>query len=201
MGDCKSTGSLRLAGGLDGVFGRAALLFSLRNAPRIFAPLLPNDTTFLTSERTPLLEQLCPEFTAEDAIVILASLDAGQLEDRRRRGEYNPVAVLQWFEEHRDELNADLREQFASLPIFPSVKSLRPLPALYLPGGFEDSLGVADILDSRVSDRLFSFLRELGIRQLTFEEYAGHHIPQAFAKGSTLDKEGGSSWYAGEAHW
>ncbi len=184
----RQLGACALASGLDGRLWPCRSTFQSGERTRdLFAPLLPNDTTFLTSERTPLFEQLCPEFTAKEAIVILASLDAEQLEDKRRRGEYNPVAVLQWFEEHRDELNADLRKQLANLPIFPSVNSLRPLPTLYLPGGFEDALGVADILDSRVPDRLFSFLRELGIRQLTFEEYAGHHIPQAFAKGSTLD--------------
>ena len=179
----RQLGACALASGLDGRLWPCRSAFqSDERARDIFAPLLPNDTTFLTGEPTPLLEELCPEFTAEDAIDILASLDAKQLEDKRRCGEYNPVAMLQWFEEHRDELNADLCKQLANLPIFPSVKSLRPLPALYLPGGFEDALSVADILDSRVPDRLFSFLRGLGIRQLTFEEYAGHHIPQGFRK-------------------
>ena len=133
------------------------------------------------------MEQLCPEFTVEKAIEILASLDAGQLEERRRSGDYNPVAVLQWFEERRSELTADLRAQLASLPIFPSATNLRSLPELWLPGGFEDSLGVAGILDSKMPDSLSSFLRNLGVRQFMFEDYAERYIPRAFAKGSTVD--------------
>ena len=99
------------------------------------------------------------------------------------------MAVLQWFEEHRSELTADLRAQLASLPIFPSATDLRPLQELWLPGGFEDSLGVAGILDSNIPDSLASFLRSLGVRQLTFEDYAKLYVPGAFAKDSTVETD------------
>ena len=181
-------GACALAPGLDGRLWPCRSAFRSDERTREqFAPLIPNDETFLAREGIPLLEQLCPEFTVEDAIEILASLDAGQLEERRRSGDYNPVAVLQWFEEHRSELTADLRAQLASLPIFPSATNLRPLPELWLPGGFEDSLSVAGILDSKIPDSLSSFLRNLGVRQLTFEDYAERYIPGAFARGSTVD--------------
>ena len=104
------------------------------------------------------------------------------MEDRRRGGDYNPVAILQWFEEHRSELTSDLRAQLADLPIFPSAKTLRPLEELWLPGGFEDSLGEAGILDSEISDSLASFLRGLGVRQLTFEDYAKRYLPRGLHK-------------------
>ena len=93
------------------------------------------------------------------------------------------MAVLQWFEEHKSELTADLRAELATLPIFPSATNLRPLPELWLPGGFEDSLGVAGILDSKIPDSLSSFLRNLGVRQLTFEDYAERYVPRGLRKG------------------
>ena len=67
-------------------------------------------------------------------------------------------------------------------PIFPSATNLRPLQELWLPGGFEDSLGVAGILDSKVPDSLSSFLRNLGVRQLTFEDYAERYVPRGLRK-------------------
>ena len=181
-------GACSLAPGLDGRLWPCRSAFQTDERTReIFAPLITNDATFLASEGIPLLKQLCPEFTAEDAIGVLASLDPEQLDDRRRSGDYSPVGVLQWFEEHRSELTDDLRAQLADLPIFPSVKSLRPLLELWLPGGFEDSMGEAGILDSEVPDSLSSFLQGLGVRQLTFEDYAKRYIPRAFARGSTVD--------------
>ena len=177
-----------LAPGLDGRLWPCRSAFrSDKRTREIFTPLIPNDETFLASEDIPLLERLCPEFTVGDAIEILASFDTGQLEDRRKGGDYNPVAVLQWFEEHRSDLTADLRAQLADLPIFPSAKSLRSLQELWLPGGFEDSMGEAGILDAEIPDSLSSFLRGLGVRQLTFEDYAKRYVPRAFARGSTID--------------
>ena len=183
-------GACALAPGLDGRLWPCDSAFrSDERTRKQFAPLIPSDETFLARESIPLLEQLCPEFTVEDAIEVLASLDAGQLAERRRVGDFNPVDVLQWFEDHKSELTDDLRAQLASLPIFPSATNLRPLPELWLPGGFEDSLGVAGILDSNIPDSLASFLRNLGVRQLTFRDYAKRYVPGAFEEDGTVDPD------------
>ena len=177
-----------LAPGLDGRIWPCGSAFRADELTcRIFASLIANNATFLERENVPLLEQLCPEFTAADAIKILSSFDAPELEARRRVGDYNPVDVLHWFELHKAELTPDLRKRLASLPIFPSAKNLRPLQNLWLPGGFEDLLGEAGILDSEIPASLFSFLRSLGIRQFTFEDYAMRYIPRAFAQESAVD--------------
>ena len=181
-------GACSLAPGLDGRLWPCRSVFRSDESTReIFASLIPNDKAFLARESIPLLEQLCSKFTVGDAIEILASLDTEQLEQRQKARDYNPVAVIQWFEEHRSELTTDLRVRLADLPIFPSAKTLRPLQELWLPGGFEDSLGEAGILDSEIPDSLSSFLRYLGVRQLTFEDYAKRYVPSAFAKRSTVD--------------
>ena len=178
-----------LAPGLDGRLWPCRSAFRSDQRTRdLFAPLLGNDQTFLTCEDAPLFEQLCPAFSAVNAIALLASSSANKLQDRRRGGAYNPVAVLQWFEERRAKLTVDQRAQLADLAIFPSAHSLCRLKALWLPGGFEDSLGAAGILDASVPDSLAGFLRELGMRPLTFEDYAEHYVPSAFAKDSPVDK-------------
>ena len=84
-------GACSLAPGLDGRLWPCRSAFRSDERTReIFAPLIPNDETFLASEGIPLLEQLCPEFTVGDAIEILASFDTGQLEDRRKGGRLQP---------------------------------------------------------------------------------------------------------------
>ena len=183
-------GACALAPGLDGrLWPCGSASRSDERTRERFASLMPSDETFLIREGISLLEQLCPEFTVQDAIDILTSLDSGQLEERRRSGDYNPLAVLQWFEEHKLALTADLGAQLATLSIFPSATNLRPLSELWLPGGFEDSLGVAGILDSNIPDSLASFLRNLGVRQLTFEDYAKLYVPGAFEKDGTVDSD------------
>lgn len=153
----------------------------------MFAPLMPNDKTFLTHSGVPLLETLCSVFTVPDAIATLASLDMKQY--GRRADDYDPVAILQWFEEHKSDLTNDLRVQLINLSIFPSAQSLHPLGELWLPGGFEDSMGEVDILDSKLLGSLSNFLQDLGARPLTFEDYAMRYVPKAFARESTFDIE------------
>ena len=122
-----------------------------------------------------------------DAIYMLGFMELGQLEGGWKNGEYDPVAVLRWFEEHRSELTAELRAQLAGLPIFPSVGSLHPLTELWLPGGFQDPLDEAGILDSRLPTSLSNFIQDLGIKRLTFEDYAKRYVTRAFERGSTVD--------------
>ena len=183
-------GGCSLAPGLDG------RLWPCHSANRadggtreIFGPLMPSAGTFLDREDVPLLELLCPDFTLKDAIEILAAWDAEQLEECRASGQYDPVAVLQWFDAHKSELTADLRAELASIPMFPSASNLRPLTELWMPGGFEDPLGVAGILDSEILPSLSSFLQSLGVRHLTFQDYVERYVPDAFERDGIVDTD------------
>ena len=62
-------GACALAPGLDGRLWPCDSAFRSDERTREqFARLIPSDKTFLAREGIPLLEQLCPEFTVEDAI-------------------------------------------------------------------------------------------------------------------------------------
>ena len=177
-----------LAPGLDGQVWRCRSAYRADKRSReLFAPLIADGVTFLTEDGVPLLDRLCPEFTVADAIYMLGFMELGQLEGGWKNGEYDPVAVLRWFEEHRSELTAELRAQLAGLPIFPSVGSLHPLTELWLPGGFQDPLDEAGILDSGLPTSLTNFIQDLGIKRLTFEDYAKRYVTRAFERGSTVD--------------
>ena len=177
-----------LAPGLDGRLWPCRLAFRSDEHTRdLFAPLVPSSVTFLAQDGIPLLERLCPAFTVADVIRILQNADPQQLEDKWSSGDYDPVAMLHWFEQHKSELTDELRTQLVSLSIFPSVAHLHPLNELWLPGGFQDFLGEAGLLDTRLPGILTNFLLDLGVTQLTFEDYARSYVPQAFARDSTVD--------------
>ena len=171
-----------LAPGIDGRMWACRSAFQSNcHTRQIFASLLPSDVTFLAREDVSLLQQLCPPFTPRDAIDVLECLESEELRARWRRGEFDPTKLLHWFDHNKSKLTEDLRERLAKLPIFPSVKNLYPLEELWLPGGFDDPMGVADLLNMSALERLSDFLQSLGAKKRTFEEYAIRYIAGAFA--------------------
>ncbi|MXZ21459.1 MAG: hypothetical protein F4Y84_12800, partial [Caldilineaceae bacterium SB0665_bin_25] len=174
-----------LAPGLDGRMWPCRSAFQSDCQTRqLFDSLLPNDVTFLAQEDVPLLQQLCPLFTPNDAINVLECLDSDVLQARWRHGDFDPTKLLQWFDDNKSNLTEESLDRLAKLPIFPSAKNLHPLEDLWLPGGFDDPTGVADLLDMSVLEGLSDFLQSLGVKKLTFEEYAMRYIAEVFAVGS-----------------
>ena len=181
--------SCSLAPGLDGRFWPCRSVYRADNehTHQLFARFMPSTKTFLSRTDVPLLNLLCPKFEVSDAITTLASQDMEQWGESGPIGDfYDPLAMLQWFEEHKRALEGDLRKQLIDLPIFPSSQDLRPLRDLWLPGGFEDPMEVAEILDIKLLSGLTDFLKSLGVGELTFQEYIKRYVPEAFAQGSAV---------------
>ncbi len=182
-------GSCSLAPGLDGRFWpcRSAYRADDERTRQLFARFMPSTKTFLSRTDISLLNQICPKFEVSDAIKILASQDTEQLGENGPKDDvYDPVSMLHWFEEHKRALVNGLRKQLTDLPIFPSSQDLRPLRDLWLPGGFDDPMNVAEILDIKRLSGLSDFLKSLGVKELTFQEYTKRYVPKAFARGSTV---------------
>ncbi len=159
---------------------------------KLFAPLMGHDAAPFLAERVmdiPLLEELCPRFTPGSAITELERLDYDDFQAQWRAGSLDPAALLHWFDDHKLELGQSLRERLAQLPIFPSAKRLHPLKDLWLPGGFPDPTGAAELLDIESLGDLTDFLVSLGAQKLTFRDYAVRYIPAAFAADSDTSPE------------
>jgi len=91
--------------------------------------------------------------------------------------------VIGWFAENRSFIagHSDLAKTIRALPIWPSGGELRSLDELSVPGGFEDRLKLARILDPHISSSWSSFLLEdLGARKLDLGTYLAEHVPRAF---------------------
>ena len=176
-----------LAPGLDRRLWPCNLVYRAGERTRkLFAPLVSRDAaSFLALEDIPLLQKLCSQFGPRSAIKGLEHPEAWW-----REGNFDPAALLRWFDNgDKSELTGDLRERLARLPIFPSVKNLHPLKDLWLPGGFDDPICVADLLNTEKLDGLTDFLRFLGAGELTFSDYAREYIPDAFARDRAVSRE------------
>ncbi len=133
-----------------------------------------------------MLKKHCPQFTVNEAVDELERLDLETLQSRWKSGIFHPRTLLHWFYDNKSKLTEPLRERLGNLPIFPSGGNLSSLKDLYLPGGFDDPIGVADLADMRQLDGLSAFLQSLGARELTFQDYAISYIPSAFTDDSDV---------------
>lgn len=138
-------------------------------------------TPFLADieEEAAELARLCPEFTTAVAVERLAKTLFDS--DSETAAPLDPVAILGWFEDRRDDLrrSVTVRNGIAALPIFPCSEGFKPLTSLSLPGDFTDPIGLAGVVDlARLKERR-DFLIELGAKKLTFTRYAGDHVPRA----------------------
>ena len=174
-----------IAPGVDGrIWPCGATYKSNEHIREIFGALLPSNLTFLAEVGVPLLEQLCPSFTPAVAIELLEYLPSEKLQASWNSGDLDPAELLHWFDDNKAELNEDMYKRLTSLPVFPSARKLCPLKDLWLPGGFEDPMGVAELLDMSTLGGLSDFLRTLGAEELTFTDYAMRYIAKAFADNS-----------------
>ena len=171
-----------LAPGIDGKLWPCRAAFQAdESTQQLFSPLLSDEGSFLGEKEVPLLEQLCPKFTVNDALDVLESIEPCILAADWNRGAFTPKEILKWFDRNKSLLIDALGERLAELPIYPSAKGLNSLKDLWLPGGFDDPIGVADLLDTSALGGLLDFLRSLGARELRFEDYARRYISEAFS--------------------
>jgi len=132
-------------------------------------------------EEAEILGTLCSRFFAKVAIGFLEKLTASEFSSAWEDGKFNPARLLDWFQHRRQELTSqELKHELAALPIFPSATGLHPLSELSLPGDFKDPVGLAELVDLDHLDDKREFLKSLGARELTFQEYVTNHVPKAF---------------------
>lgn len=174
-----------VAPGRDGALWPCQALFRADAATIALFSRLESPPPFLAeSESFSGLADLCREFTAEAAIDLLSEAEE-DLSTALVDGALSAAELLGWFEDRRGEIleNEETRDSLAALPIFPSASGCRPLAELALPGGFVDTIGLAELVDLDHLGGRREFLKELGARELTLETYVRVHVPRAFAAG------------------
>jgi hypothetical protein len=123
---------------------------------------------------------LVQPFGVRQAVELLAQMPIDQLEYEWRMGRLDLPALFRWFESNQIEIFADdptLQQEISRLPLCPVGGELRPLAHLYIPGGFDDPLGLAGLVDLDAIGGRSQFLHDLGARELDFDTYVSTKMP------------------------
>lgn len=161
---------------------------SLRRAvPEVIAVFghLQLQATF-SGKNPAAIDDLVPDFGVSDAIGLLEGQEPDKLSAMWKSDPNRLLDLLAWFADRSAQVRLELDHvaRLRRLHIWPSGEALCSLETLVMPGGFEDPLQLAKIIDTRVVRRCGDFLRqELHVGELTFEAYASEHVPQAFRSG------------------
>jgi len=164
--------------GRDGALHPAEALFrDDEETAALFERVRP-EARFASAENPEPILGLCAAFKVGDAVTLLErGLNDGGCP------ELDPTALLAWFQSRLPELrsDSDARRRLKELPVFPGGDhELHPLDTLVLAGGFEDSLGLAAVLDERRAGRVRPLLEALGAQELTLSRYASQLLPRPF---------------------
>ncbi len=142
-----------------------------------FTPVMSKHT-FIAPDNHPAIMELTQDFEVKDAVKRLALTSIGRLRELWRTDRTALVAIIDWFAERLGELRAvpGLVDALKQIPIWPAGDSVHPLSHLYLPGSFEDPLGLTQLLEASALDRHRDFLLALGVKELSIGEYVANQI-------------------------
>lgn len=140
----------------------------------------------------PFPAYLVPQFGVRQAVEWLAQQTQQELQQAWQMGHLDLPRLFRWFESHQIEIFGDdpaLQREIATLPLVPVDGELRPLSHLYIPGGFEDPLKLAAIVDIDALGGRRQFLQDLGLQQLDFDTYVHTHLPRVLAPNPDLPSD------------
>ena len=185
-----------LAPGIDGRIWPCDSVYQVDNndTQSLFSSLLPNYLSFLDldklGEGCSLFEHLCPSFSLAEAIEVLEALEPQEYSERLSSRGFQSEDLVRWFSKREIDEDAALSERFVKLAIFPAGKDqIDSLEDLWMPGGFDDPLKKAQLLDMQKLEGLSDFLSKLGARRLTFIDYTERYIANAFGINRSIDLE------------
>lgn len=148
----------------------------LRRTLGLFVPVV--DETRL--EAAPGLLDLVPSFHADDLLPALVDV----IEERDELAPEKLAEALRWWSARWvAEGSKELGDELLATPLVGTARGLVSLGDLSLPGTFTDPLDLADVLALPRLEDLRSFLRNLGMRELTFGVYCVDHVGPAIEAG------------------
>lgn len=136
-----------------------------------------------TQNDDPIPLSLILKYTVEESVAYLSSPPAEKVLSSWHGNKSTLQDFYHWLENHRDEITASssLISSLKSLPIWPAGGELKPILNLYLPGGFEDPLRLASVIDISVIGGRIEFLRDvLHVKSLDFPTYVREQASPAF---------------------
>lgn len=131
-----------------------------------------------------------PEFSVKELISYFQNLDADEIFKLWTSGQLPLKLLYQWLEALRDVIAEDetIIEGLRELPIWPAAGQLKPLTHLFLPGTYDDPLGIDCIISIDEFGNRREFLRDvLDVKTLDFPSFIEQQLPIAFTDGILTD--------------
>jgi hypothetical protein len=159
-------------------------LFSAEPHSRHLISAVCNGIRFSIGDAHQVAPTVASSVPSLSAAIIIGEFEAGRYQLEQRV----VPKLLHWFETHKPELDfaRGLKSRLAALPIYPSTAGLKELHNVALPGGFDDPVGVTELVDLTTIPSLRGFLEYLEAKELTFKEYASTFLPKAIRSGKEL---------------
>lgn len=188
----KLLSNLAIAFGSDGNLWPPSHLYSADEETQIiFSQIAPKYVWFDACGYSGAIPcQLVRAFSTADAVNLLQ--DPSLRNQQLLANKAFPIKDLYaWLEKHKDEITPDLKQQLRNFPIWPAADgSLKPLNNLFLPGGFHDPLGLAQLVDIGALEGKREFLETtLGVRSLDFLTYVSEWVPSVVESGELPEKK------------
>ncbi len=180
--------TLTLAPGRDGAFWPLSQAFRGDDeTTALFEALLPDQKAVFLKRCRDFndLMVLCPVFDVEQSIRTIEVMPPDKPRQLVAQNALSLETLFGWFDARKKELLSQplLKAKFAALSIFPTAGTLQPLNKLKIPGGFDDPLGLAELVDLPAVGNHRELLEDLGARPLTFAEYVTNLLPTAVTSG------------------
>lgn len=161
----------------SGVLQEARSLFRADGDTRQLFPLVP----WLADDNPahPLLTRLVPSFGPSEAIAHLLDLGVGALEGLWQSGRLSLPCLYAWLSRFVDfyRLIPYLARDFRKLPVWPSSGRLLSIDELFIPTGFDDPLGIASLVDTKLIEGYVDLARRMDMRELDLRTYAAEVVP------------------------
>lgn len=122
--------------------------------------------------------QLIKEFSLNDAINLLKT-HIRRIQQLWGEEKFPIKELYEWLENRKGDITDEIKQQLRHLPIWPAADgNLHTLHSLYLPGDFQDPLGLTQLVDLKALGGKREFLETtLGVERLDFANYVSEYVP------------------------
>ena len=182
---------ISIAFGTDGnLWPPNELFFANQDSKDLFSRISPVIWYQSKSNNASFFSELVPHFSLVNGLDLLKAAEES-LPDLWERELFSPRGMVEWFDNHRLEINPYLVNKIRNLSIWPTAEGeLKPLSELFLTGDFDDPLNLARLVDLEELGGERDFLeRHLNVTRLDFITYVRDWVPSVIHQRELILKE------------
>ena len=171
----------------DTSFGPPSLLYATDDSSRALVSKVNPELGWIHPREPSSILRFARAFEVSEAVSVLERVDSEAIKAASGKDGSLIGELLEWFATRRSQLvgNPGLTTRLCALRLWRSGQGLFPLTELAVPGGFEDPLGLAKVLDPVLASRFGTFLIEdLGAQPLSFSIYLSVHVARELTSSS-----------------